>query len=427
MRLLFLISALLPALLYAAVPQPVRDSAFDWRCLNPDGTASNHQRQDTAIFACQVRADANPGQAYFIEGGRYLVLVEPVVAPEPIPEPEPTPEPEPEPTPDPVPSDGYTLSDIGPVPFAYSTPIPPTTTSEVTVTPATLGAHASVDGVQITLSAGDYGDVNFAGNDQRVIISSGVAIANLRASGTRQTIEMVPARGATVENISSFGGTDRLFLNIFQQSPTDEPNYQYENYFSTTRLAIVGSYLDSVGHSAFMGAGGFSDVVIANTYVNQHRLGDGQSATQAGPRIHNVSRVVIVDSRMRNLGRQSLRLHTPQSNGDMIDVFVSRNEFVGSGIQVRPNSGAGVGSGVEMRDIWLTDNTWHHDRNVVIRFGGGNVDAGQTDPQPQNVVYTGNRLYSSQGFPGEAAGNGWTVSDNVRLGPYEAPAEWVWQ
>ena len=55
------------------IPQPVRDTGYDWRCVNPDGTVSTHQRQDTAIFACQSRALADPAGTYYIEGGRYRV------------------------------------------------------------------------------------------------------------------------------------------------------------------------------------------------------------------------------------------------------------------------------------------------------------------------------------------------------------------
>lgn len=59
----------------AEVPAPVRDTSFDWRCLHPDGAATNHQRQDTAIVACQNAAESDPGQTYYIEGGRYRVTV----------------------------------------------------------------------------------------------------------------------------------------------------------------------------------------------------------------------------------------------------------------------------------------------------------------------------------------------------------------
>lgn len=331
---------------------------------------------------------------------------------------------------------GYSLNSVGVIPFSYSTPAAPAAPSTiVTVTPSNVADYFFTDNAQITLSAGAYGDLNFAGDDQSIIIAAGCTIATLQGSGTRQHFEMVPARSSTVENITSGGGTDRYFRNIYQISPRTAPNYQYENNFSTTRLAIIGCYLDSVGHSAFMGNGGFTDVIFANNYVNQNRVGDGETATQAGPRIHNVSRLVVVDNRMRNettegSARQSFRLHIPQTNGDMINVFASRNEFVGSGIQLRPNSGAGVGAGMEMRDLWLTNNTWYHTGNVVIRFGSGTVDAGQTDPEAVNVVYTGNRLYSQPGesFPGEpAAAVGWTTSDNATAGPYQAPEEWVWQ
>ena len=62
------------------IPRPVRDTAYDWRCLGPDGVASTHVRQDTAIWQCQTNAEANPGVTYYIQGGTYRVLV-PVTVP----------------------------------------------------------------------------------------------------------------------------------------------------------------------------------------------------------------------------------------------------------------------------------------------------------------------------------------------------------
>lgn len=74
MRFLLIIAMLLGAAVYADVPRPVRDTPYDWRCVNPDGTFTSHQRQDTAIYACQDRAENNPGQTFYIEGGRYRVV-----------------------------------------------------------------------------------------------------------------------------------------------------------------------------------------------------------------------------------------------------------------------------------------------------------------------------------------------------------------
>ena len=82
MRIAAIVLTLIASAAWAA-PQPIRDTPYDWRCVNPDGTATNHQRQDTAIFACQSRAEANPGQTYYIEGGRYRVTVAGTPSPTP--------------------------------------------------------------------------------------------------------------------------------------------------------------------------------------------------------------------------------------------------------------------------------------------------------------------------------------------------------
>ena len=81
--ILALISATVPA---ADIPKPVRDSDYDWRCVNPDGSATRHQRPDTAIYACQNRAAEDPGKIYYIQGGTYRVLVGEVPLPDPDPD-----------------------------------------------------------------------------------------------------------------------------------------------------------------------------------------------------------------------------------------------------------------------------------------------------------------------------------------------------
>lgn len=68
----------------ADVPDPVRSTSYDWRCVHENGTlVSNHTRQDQAIVACQNAAEASPGTTYFIEGGRYRVRVDGVPTPPP--------------------------------------------------------------------------------------------------------------------------------------------------------------------------------------------------------------------------------------------------------------------------------------------------------------------------------------------------------
>jgi len=73
--LIIALACTVPAAFSADIPRPVRDTAYDWRCLGPDGVASTHVRQDTAIWQCQTSAAANPGVTYYIQGGIYRVLV----------------------------------------------------------------------------------------------------------------------------------------------------------------------------------------------------------------------------------------------------------------------------------------------------------------------------------------------------------------
>jgi len=102
--LLVLFIALLSSPAWAQdIPQPVRDTSYDWRCVHEDGTViSNHQRLDTAQYNCQLQAKANPGVTYYFFSGRYRVFVDGVSTPPPVVPPEPEPEPEPEPVVDSV-------------------------------------------------------------------------------------------------------------------------------------------------------------------------------------------------------------------------------------------------------------------------------------------------------------------------------------
>ncbi len=75
LRLLFLLLLALP--IAADVPQPVRASDFDYRCVDADGeTVSNHRRHNDAVYACQIQAQENVGQSFFIETARYRVSVD---------------------------------------------------------------------------------------------------------------------------------------------------------------------------------------------------------------------------------------------------------------------------------------------------------------------------------------------------------------
>lgn len=66
-------------------PKLTRDTDYDWRCVDDAGVSlANRQRQDLAILDCQIAALANPGRTFWVEAGRYRVLV-PATTPAPQP------------------------------------------------------------------------------------------------------------------------------------------------------------------------------------------------------------------------------------------------------------------------------------------------------------------------------------------------------
>ena len=81
MRLVLLLLCLAP-MWVAAVPPVVRDTSYDWRCVDSNfNSISNHQRQDRAIVSCQEQAEASPGHIFYVEGGRYRVISGAIASP----------------------------------------------------------------------------------------------------------------------------------------------------------------------------------------------------------------------------------------------------------------------------------------------------------------------------------------------------------
>lgn len=72
---IFGILLLVPWLSFAeTVPEPIRDTSYDWRCREADGAViSNHSRLDRALFRCQLEKIENPTIDYVVEAGRYRI------------------------------------------------------------------------------------------------------------------------------------------------------------------------------------------------------------------------------------------------------------------------------------------------------------------------------------------------------------------
>lgn len=310
-------------------------------------------------------------------------------------------------------SDSY---DLGSIPFPISWPVAPNITSEATVSNASeLSQSLAVTGRRTILRAGNYGNVSITGSDKELVLEAGANIGFLSINARRIAIRGIPARGHTIRAVHAWhqSNSDLMFNGLSIVSGTTGQDWEEANDLRGTRIAFLHSYIDMIGHAMFMGFGGNSHIIVANTWVRQHR---GQ---QAGPRLHDASNLVFVDSRFENVARHSWRLHIAQG-GDARNVVLSRNQFVGSGIQLRPNSGAGMpstGWGV-MEEIWVEDNEWYHDRNVVLKTH----DPGE--PTAVNVRFRNNVLYSDTGsFPAAPHGS-WVVQGNA-LQNYRAAPPWT--
>ena len=76
----------------------------------------------------------------------------------------------------PAPGQGYTLANAtAGLPFTLNTPVLPSISNEVTVTPSTIGAN-KVNGRRIILQPGNYGNQMFGSQDQEIVLQAGVEI-----------------------------------------------------------------------------------------------------------------------------------------------------------------------------------------------------------------------------------------------------------
>lgn len=316
--------------------------------------------------------------------------------------------------------------ELGDLPFAISWPESPNLVDDVEVSPSSIQSQMA-SGRRLILAAGDYGDIAITANDVELQIQSGVNIGLINVGGSRIRIIGTPARDHRIRAIwaTNTSETDLFLDGLNIVSGDDLDPWDQQNEFRMSRTAILRSYIDMTGHSMYMGAGGFNNIIIAGNYINQHRVHSSDdlasaSNTQAGPRIHNVHTGVFVGNRSRNIGKQSFRLHAPHAGGDTFNWVIRGNEFVGSGIQLRPNSGAGAGA--QVYDVWLENNDWYHFTNVVIELGDGS----SADPYARRVRYNNNRIRSEMGrsLPSAPDGVGWSSSGNESGLTYSDPPGW---
>jgi len=331
-------------------------------------------------------------------------------------------------------SGSYSLASIGSVPFAYSTPIPPTITSEVTVTPATISAN-KVNGRRLILSAGEYGPQTFGTQDQEIVFQPGANFGFLTVSGSaaRLVFRGSPARSGSIGYIKvgdSNGGAaqDIVFDGINQTHNPSAPAWHMRNYYVAERLAVINSSFQ-VREYAVLSFSSPSNRLQDAIFANNNMVDEGTSFAgtgngEAAVRIVGATRVIFVDNRLVSYipdGYHNFRIHA-QPTLDAEDFYVARNQFEGTGHYFIRRGESGAGNR-ELLNIHYVDNEQYNRHQQPI-----NVHAGKSPHEhPTTFTLTGNNLYQSgQAWPTEPAGFTWTISDNT-VNAYATPPVWQFQ
>jgi len=322
------------------------------------------------------------------------------------------------------PGEGYTLADAtAGLPFAISTPTPPTITSEATVTPATFSAN-NVDGRRLILGAGDYSGVSLGGTDKEIVLTTGVNIlGQLSVSGQRIIVRADPPRTGTINywNIGQ-GATDILFDGIYTDSTalSDESNMLGRG----NRIAIINSRMRTNWFVlvAYPDSGNLADFIVANNDM------DSYGGTQAAVRLHSLLRFAFVDNLQKSTGgNATFRLHTngpPAAKSDFL--YVGRNQFEGAFWQIRPvQTGTADPNNTDgMGTVWVENNNVYFNGLWWINMGEL-----LNNDFPEVFIQRNNNAYIASGsWKEDAYGAAWDyTSENNTVAGYTSPPVWEHQ
>ena len=330
----------------------------------------------------------------------------------------------------PPPGGTYTLANAtAGLPFAINTPILPTITSEVMVTPATIAAN-KVNGRRIILQAGNYGNQQFGTQDQEIVIQPGVEIGTLSFGNTARRLHFrgSPVRAGRIRTVHTGGSFNNDIADLFFDGITaDDTGSPSQNQWHGNRIAVINSSI-----TADIYAGGnfhnVTDFIWANSLIHTY------GATQANVRSHGALRYVIVDCRFRKSGglNHALRVHADNVGGRVADnIYIARNQIDGARVAIRGDGQANEGAGpaaarAGIGTVWFEDNTLYNPGPT----GNASFFTGFTTPdseRPQMLHLINNVLYTDMGtwhVPGTPRVN-WVIEPdpNTHL-PYEPPPSW---
>lgn len=289
----------------------------------------------------------------------------------------------------------------GTIPFTVTWPTEPTITSSATVTPATFSAN-NVNGREITLSSGTYGDLFIGGSDKTLILQSGANIGTLTLQCQR--VKITGQAGSVISKINhNSGGTDVLLDGIISNGGSWE-------LWDPTRMALINSSLTNAGWSFFVqwnpaNAKPVDIIVAGNTIL----------ASSLSPvRVENVERFILVDNQLRSRdGFASLRIH--QEGDSNQDFWVRNNQFENLTDNGRWQFGPNDGQPRTMSNAYFYDNAVYGANSYLapaptLSFSNFNAE--------RNYIYS-NIETSGDWLVPPASGSG-----NTAQGGYTTPPTW---
>lgn len=306
--------------------------------------------------------------------------------------------------------DGYT------VPFSYTAPSDPVTTTSATVTPATLSANI-VTGRQLTLQAGSYGSVNWNVNDLDIICESGVTFTGMTFSGSR--VRITGGGGTTVTGLLWASGTptDLMIDNIFI---VNGGSFESITVDGVNRVCIKNVSVSTSGDNWGIITADGADLFILKSNLSL----SSTNGSRAPLRLSGGDRRIIVNNRIQGnqAGPRFNNSSDVDPDGAMRYLCVAQNQFevTNSGPQIRPTNG-GSGAGVVMTPGWFVDNNIYHPGAT------DSLDIGASNPENiQSYTVTGNRAYNAatngSTITTIAFGTGSSASDNLNQTYVSTPA-----
>ena len=274
------------------------------------------------------------------------------------------------------------------IPFTHTWPTAPTITSTATVTPATLSANL-VDGRELTLSAGSYGNVTVATTDQEIIIQSGVTIAQLTVSSTAQRIK-IRGQTARVGDITGTIGVNQnaqdVLLDGLNQDATAISGGR--NIIEGRRVAVINSLLQVEDFPLFSSTTGVQaeNLIIANSQLI------GVGTTQSGIRVQGIKELIMVDSNSQKINGNNLvlRVHASDPGKDVENVWVEGNQFEGGRPWFYPAPGTPDGEESDILNVYIRNNEFYYQDDTGLTLISVQDQAGS---RPAYIHLTGNNAY----------------------------------